>query len=604
MTHLAPEVVGEPGTTHDRTGTPRTAAAGAALSSGAPERRGWMSRRRTRALAEVLVSLTAALGYTWLCSATVAVNPLVRLGQVSALASLQQYAALIGLPLLALLLYTAYRGPARRHQTVKRLVCAALAGLATGVIAGGVVVALRGTPWPLGGQEGDPGVLTDMANSFLHGKGMSGIYPPAFPALIALWAEVRYNGRGDTGMALHDLQVFFTAVAGPVAYLAWRVLLRPFWALMIAVPAAVLFLDPIRPYSHIVMIVLLPLLGYWLRRMRRPDGLTTGQLLRRGAGLGLVFGVLFLWYSGWYIWAAPGTAALALFLFPWRRGAATARKAGLFVGATLLATVVVSAPLLYQMVRLGADNPDRYAFLAVYADPAYVLGWVSDRSSTLTYQTWPVAGEMAGQTGFTLLLLFGVGLGLGLGLRSVMVRTAAAVLAGAWLARFWFASNMAHDKAIQLYPRTTWIIMYCLMILAVFGVMAAVHRGTGWIERTLRPAVARCARRWRQPRSAVRLAVRPARARPGSCRGGWSASSPPAWCACSRCSRPWAPPGRSTGTCPRPTPTRWASTRTARTRSSCRAAAARASRRSRTARTSRRRTGSPAPSRTSSGAPA
>ncbi|MEU6866389.1 hypothetical protein ABZ924_24550 [Streptomyces sp. NPDC046876] len=495
MTHLAPEVVGEPGTAHDRPGALRTAAAaGAAAAPGAPDRRGWMSRRRSRVLAlgEIVLSLTVALGYTWLCTATIAVNPLVRLGQVSGLASLQQYAALIGLPLLALLLYTAHRGSARRHAMVKRLVCAALAGLATGVIAGGVAVALRDTPWALGGQDGDPGVLTDMANSFLHGKGMSGIYPPAFPALTALWAQIRYGGRahGGAGMALQDLQIFFTAVAGPMAYLAWRVLLRPFWALLIAVPAAVLFLDPIRPYSHIVMIVLLPLLGYWLRRLGRPEGLTTGQLLRRGAGLGVVFGVLFLWYSGWYIWAAPGTAVLALFLLPWRRGAGAARKAGLFLGATLLTTAVVSAPLLYQMVRLGADNPDRYAFLAVYADPAYVLGWVSDRSGTLTYQTWPVAGEMAGQTGFTLLLLFGVGLGLGLGLRSVMVRTAAAVLAGAWLARFWFASNMAHDKAIQLYPRTTWIIMYCLMILAVFGVMAAVHRGTGWIERTLRPAAA------------------------------------------------------------------------------------------------------------------
>ncbi|MCX4628153.1 hypothetical protein [Streptomyces sp. NBC_01443] len=483
MTHLAPEVVGTSGPAHSRTGT----ADPGPVPSNSAARRPWTSRRRVLALAEAVVSLTAALGYM-LLSRHISVNPIVRLGQVSGLATLQQYAAVIGLPLLALLLYTAHRGAARRHQLVKRLVCAALAGLATGVIAGGVVVALRGTPHPLGGQEADPGVLIDMANSFLHHEGMSGIYPPAFPALMALWAKIRYNGRGETGFALHDLQIFFTAVAGPMAYLAWRILLRPFWALLIAVPAAVLFLDPIRPYSHIVMIVLLPLLGYWLREMRLAGRRDTRHLLLRGLVLGLIFGALFLWYSGWYIWAAPGALGAALFFFPWRQGAATAKKAGLYIGVTLLSAAVVGAPLLYQMVRLGSENPDRYAFLAVYADPGYVLGWVSDRSSSLTYQTWPVAGEMAGQSGFALLLLFGVGLGLGLGLRNIMVRTAAAVLAGAWLARFWFAGHMAHDKAIQLYPRTTWIIMYCLMILAVLGMMAVVNRGSGWIERTLRPS--------------------------------------------------------------------------------------------------------------------
>ncbi|KIX78409.1 hypothetical protein SF23_06830 [Streptomyces sp. MBRL 10] len=105
-----------------------------------------------------------------LLSTRIGINPVVRIGQVSGLAQLQQYAALLGLPLLAVLLYTAYRSTPARHQLAKRLVCAALAGLATGVVAGGVVVALQGTPWGLGGQDGDPGALINMANSFLHGR--------------------------------------------------------------------------------------------------------------------------------------------------------------------------------------------------------------------------------------------------------------------------------------------------------------------------------------------------------------------------------------------------------------------------------------------------
>ncbi|MFE9930162.1 hypothetical protein [Streptomyces sp. NPDC005533] len=502
MTHLAPEQVGEAGAPAQRPAEP--AQGTSRLSPSRSE--AWLSRRWVQASAEVVVSLVAALGFT-LLSTHISVNPLVRIGQVSGLAKLQMYAALLGLPLLAVLLYTAYRGSLHRHQLAKRLVCAALAGLATGVVAGGVVVALRGTPWGLGGQEGDPSALIAMANSFLHGEGPSGIYPPLFPGLMAVWAKIRYGGIGGAGFALKDFQIFFTAIAGPMTYLAWRLLLRPFWALLIAVPSAILFMDPIRPYSHASMLVLLPLLGYTLREMRRAGEQPLRRVLLRGAVLGLVFGVVFLWYSGWYVWAAPGVFLLALGVFPWRAGKAVVKRTAAFVGATLLTAGIVGAPLIYQMARLGSQTPDRYAFLAVYVDPAYVLGWVSDRSGKLEYQTWPVAGEMAGQSGFALLLLFAVGLGIGLALRNIMVLTAAATLAGAWLARFWFASHMAHDKAVQLFPRTTWIIMYCLMILAVLGMMAVVNRSSGWAERTLRPSGAAPAARVVPRRVVAQLAA-------------------------------------------------------------------------------------------------
>ncbi|MFD8636351.1 hypothetical protein [Streptomyces sp. NPDC059533] len=62
------------------------------------------------------------------------------------------------------------------------------------------------------------------------------------------------------------------------------------------------------------------------------------------------------------------------------------------------------------------------------------------------------------------------------------------MLAGAWLLRFSPASNREHAQAVQLYPRTTWLIMYCLMVLSVMGVMALVQRGSGWAERSLRPS--------------------------------------------------------------------------------------------------------------------
>ncbi|MBD0692856.1 hypothetical protein [Streptomyces sp. CBMA123] len=458
---------------------------GSARSVGQAATYRWFEQRRVLVAGEILVSVVAALGFTLLCR-HISVNPLNRIGQVSGLAKIQQYAAMIGLPILAVLVYTAYRGGLRRHGIVQRLVCAALAGLATGVVAGGVVVALRGTPWPLGGQEGDPSVLVDMATSMMHGKGISGVYPPLFPAAMALWSELHYGGVGGAGFALHDLQIVCSALVGPMSYLAWRLMLRPFWALAIAVPSALVFLDPIRPYSHVTMIVLLPLLAACLRELRRAEELSTRSLWLRGLGFGAVFGILFLWYSGWYLWAAPGVFLLSLFLFPWRAGRRATRRALLFLAVVLATAGAIGSPLLYNIVRQGADTPDRYAYIATYVDPAYVLGWMSDRNGTSTYHNWPQAGELVGQTGFAVMLIAAVGIGVGLGLRNLMVRLAAAVLAGAWLMRFWFASHMAHSQMIQLYPRTTWIIMYCLLILAVVGLMTSLERGVGWLGRLFR----------------------------------------------------------------------------------------------------------------------
>ncbi len=478
MTDLASDVVGGAGAVN---------ASGATTGNGTgngPRSRRRLPQKWLLGGGEVAVSFAAALGFAFLCR-HISVNPLNRIGQVSGLAKIQQYVAILGLPVLAVLLYTAYRGQLERHRVVQRLACAAVAGLSTGVVAGGVVVALRGTPWPLGGQEGDPSVLIDMATYIMHGKGMPGVYPPGFPAAMAAWSEIRYGGVGGAGFALHDLQIFFSALVGPVSYLAWRLVLRPFWALLIAAPAAIVFLDPIRPYSHVVMIVLVPLLAACFRELRRSAELPLRTAALRGLGFGVAFGLLFLWYSGWYLWSAPGVAVLALFVFPWRRGRQAVRHAAVFIGVTLLSAGLVGAPLLYQLVRLGAETPDRYAYITTYVDPTYVLGWMSDRSGSATYQNWPVAGELAGQTGFSVLLLAGVGLGIGLGLRHIAVRTAAATLVSAWLMRFWFASHMAHDQAIQLYPRTTWIIMYALMVLAVLGLMSLVQRGTLFADRTL-----------------------------------------------------------------------------------------------------------------------
>ncbi|MFD7261579.1 hypothetical protein [Streptomyces sp. NPDC059874] len=503
MTDLAPNIVGAPSSTSDD-------ARGASSDGTSTKRPGgrfdrWTEKRWLLPLGEGVVSVVVALGFMLLCT-RIDVNPVTRVGQVSGLAAVQQYVALLGIPVLAVLLFLAYRGTLRYYQVAQRLACAALAGLATGVVAGGIAVALNGTPWGLGGQEGDPGNLMGMANDMMRHKGLPGVYPPLFPALLALWAKVFHNGVLGVGHALKDLQLILSALVGPMAYLSWRMLLRPFWAMAIAVPASIVFLDPIRPYSHGSMLVLLPLLAACFREIRRADELSTRSAVLRGIGFGAAFGVMFLWYSGWYLWAAPGSFILVLMLFPWRRGRVAIKRAVLFLGTILITAAVIGAPLVYQLVRLGATTKDRYAYLNTYIDPAYVLGWASDRAGNLNYQNFPVSGELAGQTGFSVLLLLGVGIGVGLGLRNVVVRTAGFVLAGAWLLRFWFASHMEQNQAVQLYPRTTWIIYYCLIILAVLGVMLTYERAFGWIRGTLKEvAPARAARI--SPRAMSQLAA-------------------------------------------------------------------------------------------------
>ncbi|MEY9962295.1 hypothetical protein ABIA33_000316 [Streptacidiphilus sp. MAP12-16] len=456
-----------PGRTDRPDGTsPKAEAGGRAPSkNGARRLPGWAP-----AALEIVASFTVALGFLLWIYLTVRVNPMVRIGQVSGLADLQLKASIIGLPILGVLTATAFRGPLRRFKLVRRLACAALAGLASGMIGGGIAIMLNGTPWALGAQSGDPGGVQGMALEIMNGH-LPNIYPPGFPAAVAGWAELFRNGH--VGYAMKDLQLLCSALAGPVTYVVWRRLLSPVWALVISATAVVVFLDPIRPYSHQVMFVLLPLAIIFLRGIGRLPERTTRDWLIRAVLIGAAFGLLFLWYSGWFLWSLPGLFVLLGFLIPWRSGKRALVRVGAYIGATALGAVVVAAPLVWEVLRFGASTPDRFAYYDVYLDPSYVMGWHTDRPGVQGAGTWIAStdGSLAGQSAFTLLLLFAVALAVALGLRMLVVRATLTVLVSAWLMRFWFAAHMAQTQSVQLYPRTTWLIMYCLIILAVMGIM-------------------------------------------------------------------------------------------------------------------------------------
>jgi galactan 5-O-arabinofuranosyltransferase len=77
---------------------------------------------------------------------------------------------------------------------------------------------------------------------------------------------------------------------------------------------------------------------------------------------------------------------------------------------------------------------------------------------------------------YAALMVVVLGVALWLGYRKLPVLVTASVLAGAWLMRFYLASEMYHDKLVRYWPRTTSVVIYCFLILAVFGVKAAAEK--------------------------------------------------------------------------------------------------------------------------------
>lgn len=441
-----------------------------------PERQGWTRPRpwpRSWRIAagEVLVAFGAAMVSVQL-SRSIVVDPLDRIGQVSGVAALDLRFAVLGLLVLAAC-GVAARGRGVAWPVARPLACAAVAGLATGLVGGGILLALRGTDWPLFASWGDSGQLVRWADDLLAGRGVPAEYPPVVIHTIAGLSEL--TGE-STERALRALQVMGTAVFGPIAYLAWRLLLAPGWALAVALVAALPLLEPYKPYTTVVLVVLMPVLIALLSMLRRAATLTWPRLVAVGIGTGVGLGALFCVYSGWFVWSAPGVLVAAAFLLPWRDAAVRGLA---LVGLTALAMSVVAAPHLLGLLRSAGTVQDRYFYFDTAVDPAYIAMWRNDLPGNIG--PWPPPGELAGVGVFTLLLVVGLGAAVALGGRRTAVVTLCSVLAGAWLLRLWFASQMYATGTVQLYPRTSAEILYCLLLLSVL----AVRYGSGRVANLL-----------------------------------------------------------------------------------------------------------------------
>lgn len=416
---------------------------------------------------EVLAAAVPAALFPLICT-NIKVNPEDRVGQVSGLASMDFRYTLIAIALVGLLIIAARWRDGAWFERASRYICAAVAGLATGIVAGGIVIALRGTPYALNGNFGDGVQLAEAAKLLMKGKDATSVYPPGFLHLLA-W----YSDLSDLHplYALKHLQLAFTAMLGPAGYLAWRLLLRPTWALGIGLVAALPLIEgaPYKPYGVMVLMIFIPITIRFLQVLRHASDRHPWTLVRYGVGFGIAIGLSCLLYSGWFKWSAPGMFVAWLVLFPyahWRRGL-------ILTGCVFVVFGILAGSYLYTVFTHLKGLDDNFIYFDALLEPTYIAMWGGDLPPTTM---WPPRGELAGLGVYTLLLVTGFGVAIALDRKRTHVIALASTIGGVWLIRFWYAHLMFKTKLVQLYPRTTAELVYCLLLMCGFAAFAVVER--------------------------------------------------------------------------------------------------------------------------------
>uniref|UniRef100_A0AAU2JRS5 Galactan 5-O-arabinofuranosyltransferase n=1 Tax=Streptomyces sp. NBC_00049 TaxID=2903617 RepID=A0AAU2JRS5_9ACTN len=439
-------------------------------------RGGRLSRAFVLVSAEAVVSVFAALLLTYL-GKRLHVNPLSRIGQVSGLAAIQLRLLLLLAVTVLLYLFLSRRWPG----AAVNIGAATVAGLATGVTAAANVVALRGTTWPLNGYGGDIGNLQSWAFNVIDGVPLPEEYPPGFPNLLAFVAQVFFDGH--VAFAVKWVMIGFLAISGPVAYLAWRMLLPPLWALGIGLTSALPLFELYKPYSPLVLVVVIPVFAKLVQVTQRSALLSRRQALAVGAGLGALLAGLFLMYAGWFVWSAVGVVVLFAIVLTGlaRSGGLRALWQGML--PPLAATgvfLLLAGPYMVRLLGVSGSTKDAYFYFDTSTDPAYFAMWGSSLPGPQRAAGLPPLGELGGVGLFAIVLVIGLAVSLALALRQPMVLTLAACTASAFLLRYWYASHMERDDIVQLYPRTSIQITYCLLALTGLAVYYSVQRIRDW----------------------------------------------------------------------------------------------------------------------------
>jgi hypothetical protein len=415
---------------------------------------------------EIATSFVVAALFVVSCR-HIAVDASERLGQVSALAAVEWRFLLFALPLVIILIVAARLRDGVHFDESVRFVCAALAGLASGAVAGGIVVILHRTPFGLGATNGDAGTLISWAERLNAGNGTeSSIYPPLQVYLLA-WMSKLSGVRAAYMLPL--FQIVGVAVVGPFAYASWRLLLRPRAALIVAVVSALPMIEAYRQYPLLTLVIMVPVLLKFLQVLRYSATDSLGRTIRCGAMFGVVLGLLFLLYSGWFQWSGPGFMVAAAIIFPWRNW----KQGALLIAIASVVFGLITYRYLTGVVH-GSALADSYVYFDANVEPAFVAMWRGGLPGTVG--VWPPFGELGGVGLFTLVLATGLGIAVAFGRKRTTVIGVVSILVGTWLFRMWHAHRMWQTKLVQLWPRTTAEVLYLLLVLTCFAALFTIDR--------------------------------------------------------------------------------------------------------------------------------
>lgn len=416
------------------------------------------SPRVAEVLSEAGVAVLASVAFL-VSTLSIDVDPVDRLGQISGLASLALRFFVAG----ALVTGGAIWAQRSRHAAhATRFACAAIAGLVGGLLAGGIVVALHGTEWGLNAQGGDMGTLAMRAVALHEGGSVPATYPPLSLHVLHWYSDL----KGVTPFyAIKDLQIAGTLMFGPVAYVSWRLVLSPGAALAVGGITMLPLVDPYKPYPNLVLIAFVPLMIMFVDQVRMATQLSWRAVIVRATVMGAALGVMCLTYAGWFTWAAPGVVVCTALVVPWR--SRPSRALVLAVGTAIVFIAVSGIYIAGLLFDPAGKIVDDYIYFDTRVEPLYVAMWRNDTPGVVGI--WPPFGELAGVGLFTIVLAVGMGVAIARWRTSTFVLTLGCIVAGAWFMRFFYARAMWETKLVQLYPRTTPVILCCLLALGAIA---------------------------------------------------------------------------------------------------------------------------------------
>jgi galactan 5-O-arabinofuranosyltransferase len=428
-------------------------------------------------LLEALAAATTIVVFLAWCR-VIKQNPLIRTSQVSGMAKIDLRFLVMGFVMIGATLVAERFGPPLLRRYAQQMACAAFAALASSLVAGGVLFALNGTPYGILAGGSDFGWIAEWIEQYKQTGSIPSHYPPL--PIYFIWAAVATSGE-PVAIVTKPLEIIGTAVFGPLVYFCWRMLLKPIWALAIGVVAMLPFIEPFKVYAHLVLVVFVPVMIKFFTVIRRSDQISRRAAAWCGAAFGAGFALLFLSYSGWFVWALPGAVVTFALVAPWR----TAPNRPLLLAGTALA---VFLPLSWIHLR-GLLSPtgglsDDWQYFDTRTEPAYIAMWRNDSGAGVG-PVWPPLGELGNVGVFSVLLVAGLALALVFGWRRTPVIAICSTLAGAWLLRLYLAGKMWESGRVRLYPRTTQIILYLLLILIGFAIYYGSQRIQALYQRLI-----------------------------------------------------------------------------------------------------------------------